>query len=368
MANQSLKIKDYKYQDVINFKVASSAEARAPVNVMNFVSHILLTLLAAWPGKLDGMKLYIEHLYQLIVWDGKTFKNGLPGGKTILVDEVSSESFAELNIEGIEHNAACFYADPESTVELFYVARGDSDNSPTSKSFYPEIKAVVINDRELQLPVMSFKLTQAVISILCTLLELSSKMMPAKLGANVIAGCLIPACNVHGWGVHAHSGLNFVANFVQAVSRMKSDKARLISGNAALEDIYTIFMQRLTAFPALDEILMMAFRMDELSFANSKKKDPKNTEPINYSTLRAIEMTCNISLDNLKIMSSKLNPAKWGIQGKKRSDLFIQAFTGIMNSKSGAKSTETADSAPRNANSSLNVTDILSKITLNQQK
>lgn len=170
--------------------LALNFEANAPTRVNQFAAAFGEIISQHVPD--EHRNDYYSRLYDFIVVKAKVEK---PRAAAVFDAEGNYES------GGIP-----FLSDGDNAVEMFRVVSGNNSRS------------------NLDRMILTWPMAQALISIAISARQIHAGKTPAPLCAKV--RCTNPDFVRNNWGIHGHSGLNFVANYSVYVRNENTEQAR----------------------------------------------------------------------------------------------------------------------------------------------
>lgn len=277
----------WSFKTIINFKVEKSVQ-RTSTDVYSFVlslskSFHRIYLEAEDPDMIATGYKYLVNLYNEVVFNGKDYKKRLPRFNGMM----------KTNLEGgIDEEALrqCQQVDLTEEKIWCYVVRG-SDGAKNIRSEIMKVAFIEGGTSKVRtIPVLTFKLFQACLSIMLCLFNLQKKAKPARLGANHVRACKIPAAasDKDNWAVHTHSGMHFVAKYVFTMTDPSSQ-------------------YHIPSLPPVEAFLVLAYKMDTMSARSLNK--PKSQC---LFALKSIFQTTGMSVADLKKFKLKIKASDWG--------------------------------------------------------
>ncbi|CAH9119944.1 unnamed protein product [Cuscuta epithymum] len=284
------------YEAVINY-ARKVSEFRGPTDVHSFVTALNRTLNLAYDEFKDSKdteecRSFLQGCYRLAVVQDRDFKRRIPvGGAEAIKNELirlNQSCKKGINLP-VAHRA--LQLEVKNDMLFCLLIRGQDGDTDTRSM----LVNVGMEDEEkngIVIPVMTPKLFQACISILCVIHQCHRNLPPAKLGGNVVKACTIKASEEteDNWGIHAHSGLKFVANYIHHMKPESPAKPRM---------------------PAIHHVLMIAYRMDQSFDAHSKTPAWKKGR---FSTLESVFQSTGMTKEDMESCIRLIVPRQWGTQ------------------------------------------------------
>lgn len=318
-------------KDIMSVQIEKS-EVRPSTDVYQFVYHLSKTfnLMYVKDKDLETVEMgrkYLRSVYDEVVFKGRDFKEKLPKSDGITKDP-RALNYTEADFQN------CQQIDLTDERIWCYVIRGKEG----SKTIRSEILSVQFQvDGKLVLrkvPVLTYKLFQACVSIILCLFNQHKGANPARIGANHVRACKIAAAaeDKDNWAIHTHSGMNFVAKYVYSVPMKKAD---------GTDNQYYI-----PHLPPVEAFLMLAYKMDVMSARSLKK--PKE-ECLFF--LKSIFQTTQMPGTAVVQYRDRINAAEWGESFTGVAESFALAFSADMDKLLKQPPSKAAASSSQQGNS-----------------
>ncbi|CAH9108034.1 unnamed protein product [Cuscuta europaea] len=277
--------------------VRKMRELLGPPDVHSFVTALNRTLNLAFDEFKDSKdteecRTYLQNCYRLAVVKDRDFKRRIPVGDAELIQDelIRLNQSCKKGISLPDEDTALQW--PVKNDTLFCLLIRGQDGHTDTRSILVNVGMEDEEKNGIVIPVLTPKLFQACISILCVIHQCHRNLEHARLGGNVVKACSIKASKEteDNWAIHAHSGLKFVANFIHHMKPESPAKPRM---------------------PAIHHVLMIAYRMDQYLDADSKTPAVKKGK---FSTLESVFQSTGLTMEDMESCIQLIVPSQWGTQ------------------------------------------------------